>query len=446
MILSKYLVNSAYRVCFMEIREGNVFDVIVAGAGCAGFCAAVQAGRSGLNVALFEHFAMPGGSLTVLGSNSIDQFNNPHRPVGDRIIISGIAMEYVLELERRGFAAIPDMDAPYRVHWQYGVKVNPIAAAQCMDDFLLQANVKLFYRQGIVAVDTTKTQNGTRVDSVIVTTKNGLVRHKAKIFIDCTGDGDLSVWAGAKYMISQELQPGTMRLYPAGNSDAALFEKSDKAWSEATVKDPGLREILCSGRFESLLSSKGDNTNHICGLNTADSESRSDTEIKTRKQIVEMLSVIKSSGAPMDIIGSAPESAPRESRRIEGDIVMTGDDYLNKRIYDDAVCYTYWFIDIHRDNKPSRIVYLNDEKTPSISLGAMRPKGLLNVYTAGRCVSADRESQSAIRVKASCMAMGQAVGAAAAVALRNHTVNTRLVNTDEVKDYLRSQGAIVPER
>ena len=94
----------------MFIQEGKEFDVIVAGAGCAGFCAAVQAGRSGLKVGLFEHFAMPGGSLTVLGSNSIDQFNNPHRPQGKRMVISGIGWEFVKELEKRGFAQIPDMD------------------------------------------------------------------------------------------------------------------------------------------------------------------------------------------------------------------------------------------------------------------------------------------------------------------------------------------------
>ena len=104
----------------MHIQDGKEFDVIVAGAGPAGFCAAVQAGRGGLKVALFEHFAMPGGSLTVLGSNSIDQFNNPHRPAGDRMVITGIGWEFVQELAKRGFAEIPDMDAPYRVHWQMG--------------------------------------------------------------------------------------------------------------------------------------------------------------------------------------------------------------------------------------------------------------------------------------------------------------------------------------
>ena len=217
----------------MYIRDGESFDVIVAGAGCAGFCAAVQAGRGGLKTALFEHFAMPGGALTVLGSNSIDQFNNPFRPAGDRMVISGIAWEYVFRLHERGFAVIPDMDAPYRVHWQYGVEVNPIAAAQLMDDFLLDANVSLFYRQGVVAVD-------------------------------CTGDGDLCAWAGAEYEISEELQPGTLRLYTdrANASDADL-QNADRLWKKELEGNPELREMLCSGSFSTLFDAGGDNTNHI---------------------------------------------------------------------------------------------------------------------------------------------------------------------------------------
>ena len=248
-------------------------------------------------------------------------------------------------------------------------------------------------------------------------------------------------------MISDSLQPGTMRLYPTEiKNGSSAFENADKAWSEMVKARPELREMMCSGRFENLLSSRGDNTNHICGLNTADSEKRSETEIRSRRDIVKLLTVMKENAAPMDVIGSAPESAPRESRRITGDTVMTGDDYLKKRIYDDAVCYTYWFIDIHRDNGPSQIVYLKDEKTPTISLGAMCPKGLKNVYVAGRCVSADRQCQSAIRVKASCMAMGQAAGAAAAAAFRRGDFDTRSVDVNEVREYLKTQGAIVPEK
>ena len=428
----------------MQIQEGAEFDIIVAGAGCAGFCAAVQAGRAGLRVALFEHFAMPGGSLTVLGSNSIDQFNNPHRPAGDRMIISGIGWEYVRELERRGFAHIPDMDAPYRVHWQYGVRVNPVAAAQCMDDFLLSANVKLFYRQSMVDVETEKTPEGTQVLAVIVSTKSGLVRHRAGIFIDCTGDGDLCAWAGAEYHLPSELQPGTIRLYPdASPASAPDLTAAQQAWQEAVRRNPALSGMLCVdlGYF---LETGGDNTNHVTGLNTADSDSRTMAEIRARRAQTELMRALRQGGEPFRILGSAPESAPRESRRILGDTVMTGEEYLEKKVYPDAVCYTYWFIDLHRDHQASEIIYLHDEKTPTISMGALRPRGLRNVYTAGRCVSSDRSCNSAIRVKASCMAMGQAAGAAAVLNIHSRNMNTRSLDTAEIRQYLADQGAFVP--
>lgn len=395
---------------------------------------------------LFEHFAAPGGTLTVLGNNSIDQFNNPHRPVGDRMVISGIGWEFVEELARRGFAEIPDMDAPYRVHWQYGVKVNPIAAAQCMDDFLLDAGVHLYYRQGIVSVETAETPEGIRLDAVIVTTKDGLVRHRAKMFIDCTGDGDLCAWAGAKVMMETALQPGTMRLYPNGRSmGEAELARADSLWQEYVKKDPALKEMLCSSSFFDFMSACGDNTNHVSGLNAADSDNRTRTEIRMRRDQVKLLSALRQSGAPLQILSGAPESAARESRRLLGDVIMTGDEYLSKYVYEDAVAYTYWFIDIHRDHQPSEIIYLRDEKTPTISLGAMRPKGLRNIYAAGRCVSSDRSCNSAIRVKASCMAMGQAAGAAAVLAVRQKKTDTRQVDAHDVRRYLKGEGAIVPK-
>ena len=428
----------------MNIRDGESFDLIVAGAGCAGFCAAVQAGRGGLKVALFEHFAMPGGALTVLGSNSIDQFNNPFRPVGDRMVIAGIGWEYVLRLQKAGFAEIPDMDALYRVHSQYGVKVNPVAAAALMDELLIEAGVRLFYRQGVVSVDVSA--GGRRIEAVIVSTGDGLVRHLAKMFIDCTGDGNLCAWAGAEYEIDNALQPGTLRLYTeSANAAKADMLRTDALWQRELGVRPELREMLCSGSFDTLFNTNGDNTNHICGLNTTDSERRTLAEVAARRDVMRLMTVLKNSGNPARITGSAPECAAREGRRIIGDVYMTADDYLRKRVYDDAVCYTYWFIDIHRAGQASKIVYLRDTETPTISLGAMRPRGLYNVFVAGRCVSADRECASAIRVKASCMAMGQAAGAAAVCAFKGGICDTRAAAASEVRSYLLSQGAILPK-
>ena len=119
----------------------ETYDIIVCGAGSAGFCAAVAAARMGAKTALVEKYNTPGGILTVLGNNSIDQFNNPF--IADKkMVITGIGWELVLRLHKEGYARIPDMNAPRENHEQYGVKVNPVAAAKIMDDMLL--NLPMF--------------------------------------------------------------------------------------------------------------------------------------------------------------------------------------------------------------------------------------------------------------------------------------------------------------
>ena len=88
------------------------YDVIVCGAGSAGFCASVAAARQGLKVALVERYNTPGGILTVLGNNSIDQFNNPYKK-DKKMIIKGIGWEFVQRLKKDNFAKIPDQNAEY---------------------------------------------------------------------------------------------------------------------------------------------------------------------------------------------------------------------------------------------------------------------------------------------------------------------------------------------
>ena len=67
----------------LKITETKKYDIVVCGAGCAGFCAAVSAARLGCHVAIVEKYYGPGGILTVLGNNSIDRFNNPFRKSGN---------------------------------------------------------------------------------------------------------------------------------------------------------------------------------------------------------------------------------------------------------------------------------------------------------------------------------------------------------------------------
>ena len=217
----------------MNILEGKNYDIIVCGCGSAGFCAAIQAARLNKKVAVIEKYATPGGIMTVLGNNSIDQFNNPFRKT-NKMVISGIGWEFVKRLSKLGYATIPDMDAPYENHWQYGVKVNPLAAAKLIDDMLLEENVDIYYDQALVSVEYEKHNEKNHVTAILITTKDGLMRLTAKTFIDCTGDGDLCAWAGSPYYLGDEenqLQPGTIRIYPFVPVETAKSKQTFEKWN-----------------------------------------------------------------------------------------------------------------------------------------------------------------------------------------------------------------------
>ena len=379
------------------------YDLIVCGAGSAGFCAAVAAARLGIKTALIEKYNTPGGIMTVLGNNSIDQFNNPFRK-DKKMVIAGVGWEFALRLHKEGFARIPDMNAERENHEQYGVKVNPVAAAKIMDDMLLESGVHIYYGQSVVDAETSKN----KIESIKISTKSGLKTLTAKIYMDCTGDGDLAAFAGAEFIAGDgkgTFQPGTLRFYPA---------------TDATDK----------------ILNYGDNKNHV-KINTTNSDSITESEILSRRMIFEQMK----NGER--IMATAPAVAPREGRRIMGLSVMNSEDYINGKVFDDSVCYTYWFVDIHRDNMPAYIQYITHENTPTVRLSAMISKDFSNLLMAGRCISSDRETNSAIRVKASCMAMGQAAATAAAVAILNN-IEVSKVSVSEVINTLDKEGAITP--
>lgn len=381
----------------------ETYDIIVCGAGSAGFCAAVAAARMGAKTALVEKYNTPGGILTVLGNNSIDQFNNPFIQ-NKKMVITGIGWELVLRLQKEGYANIPDMNAPRQNHEQYGVKVNPVAAAKIMDDMLLESGVSLYYGQSVVDAETVEG----RIQSILISTKSGLKRLGAKIFIDCTGDGDLAAFAGAEFIAGDGkgvFQPGTLRYYPAVDAEDKILNY-------------------------------GDNRNHV-PINITDSDSITRSEIASRKLIFEQMK------RGDRIMAVAPAVAPREGRRIKGITEMNVEDYYNGKVFEDSVCYSYWFVDIHREGQAAYIKYITHDKTPTIRLSAMISKDIDNLMMAGRCVSSDRETNSSLRVKASCMAMGQAVGTAAAIAVREG-MDAAQVPVDMVKQALDENGAIIP--
>ena len=320
------------------------------------------------------------------------------------MIIAGIGWEFVKRLAEDGFAFIPDMDAERKDHAQYGVKVNPVAAAKIMDDMLIECGVKLYYGQSVVDVDTA---DG-KIESVIISSKTGLKCLKADIIIDCTGDGDVAAFAGAKFSSGDGngvFQPGTLRFYPAVDADDRILNY-------------------------------GDNKNHV-NIDITESDRITESEIKARRMIFDQMK----NGAR--IMATAPAVAPREGRRIAGITEMNVEDYCSGKVFDDSVCYSYWFVDIHRDDAPAYIKYITHDKTPTVRLSSMISKDFRNLMMAGRCVSSDRETNSALRVKASCMAMGEAAGTAAAMAVKDN-IPVSAVPIYKLRNTLDTNGAIIP--
>ncbi|MBR4959668.1 MAG: FAD-dependent oxidoreductase [Clostridia bacterium] len=433
----------------MHIIDGKSYDLIVCGCGVAGFTAAVQGARAGLKTAVIERYGMPGGILTVGGNNDIAQFFAHHKQV-----IRGIGWEYVTRLAEAGYAVIPDKmaDGP---HWIYGVHVNIPAAAHMMDMMLTEAGAELYYGQPAAAVETehTEEENGILVTGVVIASKEGLRRLRGKVFIDCTGDGDAAIYAGAQYECGGEsedgfLQPGTIRFY---------LDKLDLPEDVKNNADRILREYRNNGRMDptdvrgrtmdTMLSARGNNIGHVSGFNGADSDSRTASEVAGRASIYRLMNALKDAGVPMDpfppIEVIAPEVAVRESRRILCDGYMTEEKYVSGYEYPDAVCTSFYPIDLHRHGDNGiRQTFLTDGQIPTVPLSALIVKGISNMLVAGRCASGDRLANSAYRVKASCMAMGQAAAACAAVALRDG-VTLRQADLEKIRTLLRQNDAIV---
>lgn len=434
----------------MRIRDLGHYDVLVVGGGPAGFSAAIAAARNGARTALVEKYAMAGGAMTVMGNGSVDEFINPHLS-GNRMVIEGIAWEFVKRLHAMGYANVPDLNSDFGHDWQYSIKVNTVAAAKLLDDMLLEAGVSLYYLQPLVEVETEQENGLTRVTGAVISTKAGLGRLTADFFIDATGDGDLCVWAGNDYELGGAdgaLQPGTLRYYLNGSADAEGIKRGNAALAKKRAAGVlGDQDLLYNATFASILEADGDNRNHV-ELDSTDSDDRTRAEIDARRRLMLVSDTIRNADTGVSIDAIAAETAPRESRRILGDGYMTAKDYLAGTVAPDAVCYTYWYIDIHeiedQEEASTRSVYLTDERTPSIPLSAMRPKSLSNVYVAGRCISGDRASNSAIRVKASCMAMGEAVGTAAALGIKASQNTTRALDVEFLRKTLSANGMIVP--
>lgn len=176
---------------------------------------------------------------------------------------------------------------------------------------------------------------------------------------------------------------------------------------------------------------------YVHGADSTNSRTVTEANLTGRKAV---LAQVRKKGKRL--MHLQPEASFRESYRIEGETVITVDDYTSGRVFDDAVCYAFYPVDLHTKTGV-RPAPLKRGVVPTIPLSALVPKKSRNIMVAGRCVSSDRLANSGLRVQASCMAMGQVAGVTAALAAVENTTPLQ-VPLNDIREMLVQHDAIVP--
>ena len=412
-------------------------DVLVVGGGSAGHVAAIQAGRLGAKTVLLERNSQLGGTTTTGGVCFPGLFH-----AWGKQIISGIGWELVSKSVEIDGRQLQDFTKVHRSHVPYHVDINGQLYALLAEEACLEAGVSIAYYQFPEKV--VQTPDGWLID---VRGQGVSYQLRCKQIIDCSGNATVVGMLGLERMREDTRQPGTQVVIYKG-FDKEVVKKNAKQiqqmYNEAIKEGRLQKGDTWSGNVMQPIRSTRGNVNHIFGADSTNAATQTQTNLAGRKSVLRMLKFFKSipGGKNVSIDRMMNETASRETFRIKGETLISANDYASGRKFEDALCHSFYPIDLHTKDgvKPK---HLTRGVVPTIPRGALIPKGSHNIMVAGRCLSSDRLANSAARVQASCMAMGQAA-ACTAVLAANSTVTPKDVPLADIRALLREHGAIVP--
>jgi len=416
---------------------GDSVDVLVVGGGTAGAIAAIQAARAGARTLLVETAGQLGGTTTTGGVDYPGLFH-----AWGRQVIAGIGWELVLKAVQLDTGILPDFSTPPPRHSQHQVRVNGPLYAAILEEAFLEAGGQLRYYE--VPRTVRPVDDGYELELV---GKESERKIACRQLIDCTGDANLVGLLGLPRRREATVQPATM-MFELGDYDVA---KLDADLIEARYRQALRDQQLVPGdvanpnaRFITFLRGRGSNAQHVLGVDGSTSAGKTQANIAGRQSVLRILRFVRSLPGceKARLLRMQSETGIRETYRIVGETTISESDYASGRVFADSVCHSFYPIDLH-DEHGVAPQPLRAGTVPTVPLSALIPQGSRNLLVAGRAVSSDRLANSALRVQASCMAMGQAVGAAAALAARAGSTPSR-VPLDQLRETLQAHAAIVP--
>jgi FAD dependent oxidoreductase len=426
------------------------YEVTVLGGGPAGIAAAVAAARAGKRTLLIERYGFLGGMGTAAG---VTNFCGLHANVHGEMhrVVQGVASDLLARIDRLG-----GLNAPHLILGKILAQAYDTAAYKIAADDLLAAHKVdiLFHALGAGVV----MQDDKRVGALMVETKAGRQAVRSDIFIDCSGDGDLAAWAGARFEVGDNA--GSM-LYPsmmfrlngidpdkAGDAWRTIPQLMEKAEAAGTHRFPRKAAIVrpqksgIEWRVNFTQLARGDGT----AINGLDPGDLTQGEIDGRRQAVEAFKFLRTVPGfeKSYIVDLPPQLGIRETRRVVGGYMLSGEDVLGCASFEDSIGVNGWPMESH---VAGDVVFTFPPIPESrgfneLPYRMLTPEGLDNVLVAGRCASMTHEGQSAARVSGACFAMGEAAGTAAALALEGNAV-PRDIAIDKLQQALKQQGAFI---
>jgi hypothetical protein len=426
-------------------------DVFVAGGGPAGISAAVAAAREGASVFLAEGHTCLGGMGTAARVPAFMQFGD-----GVNFLAAGIGKE-VLDRLRSAGGTGPDDSAENSNDARVGIKAEVLK--RVYDKLVTEAGVEFTFCTQLIAVEA----DAGRVTAAVCAAKSGIFAVKAKIYIDCTGDGDLAFLAGAPFEKGDEqgnLMPGTLCSLWA-NIDFEAWKKSGLSHQDAlpeAFKDKVFtnEDRHLPGMWPVSENIGGGNIGHTFGADGTDERSVTKALVWGRKSMLEYERYYKEylkGFEKMELVATGSLLGLRETRRIMGDYVLCLEDFKNRAVFDDEIGRYSYPVDIHPSGADEADFAKFKDEWENLRFGpgenygipyrCLVPQKLNNVLVAGRCISTDRYVQSSVRVMPGCYITGQAAGVAAALAVEKDT-GTRGFKVTELQSRLLKMGAFLP--
>ncbi len=400
------------------------FEIVILGGGPAGIAAAAAAGAQGRKTLLIERYGFLGGMGTTAGvTNFCGLHANIHGDI--RRIVHGVADDLLGRIDRLG-----GLNEPHLIFGKTKAQAYDSAAYKCAaDDLLLARKVDILFHALAVGVVT----DGRRIEAMLLETKSGRVAVRAEIFIDCSGDGDLSSFADAPFEIGDAdgnmLYPTMMFRLSGVDPDAAgeawrtipaLMNEAEKRGARFPRKGAIVRPMKHETEWRvNVTQLKSGNGRALDGT---DARELSRGEIEGRCQAMAFFEFLKANGpgfASSYIVDFPPQIGIRETRRISGRYRLTRDDVLSCASFDDTIGVNGWPIEAH---VAGDVIWEWPDIPGSRGFNHLPYRMLLplkidNLLVAGRCASMTHEGQSAARVSGACFVMGEAAATAAHLAL-----------------------------